>query len=716
MQYNSSNKFSHVLLLGFLFAFLILPNVSHASGTAAPYDEQLGMTLADNYTALGYNVTAVAQTSGTSGTGPAYLLNGYSNTGYWYQVGLSWNWATFFGYSPNQFLLSYEVFAPNGTSIFPSGGGTGLLNLSGSVNEGDIVLLNLYFKNNTVVLLVKDWNTGAEGSITFPTYGATEFVGNPYSTATNGFFTGLMTEWYSTDPNFPIQQKVTYSPYGTITSPAWIWADEFYCTQPCYQKQVILDNVSSSPVYPTSPNYLTLTPGSTVEYTSGAVFITGATPPSPFYLLSSNVKNLGTDEGRTLNYFVNVSVTGGTPPYEYEVNVEGMPNLVQPIVSNQTSVVMDLNFATSCSKSYYNSSLICSIPPGSYYYNVTVTDNDGQTVTSPSAQIQLNNPPQITLNIPKTTIDGGQVLNAAYNITGGSTPFNVSYFVNGRDIGKTLVIPGPGNYSLYAQVTDAFGNTAISPKVNITVNKKPKIYINYSSTDIDANTSLNIYANASGGTPPYSYNWYLDKQLVGKGNIYKFSENAPGTYVIYASLMDSVGDIVNSSQTTFTVNARPTISSFKIIPTSSSFLNINNSASGAVSIRNGTPPYSYAWYVNDVLQPNSNSSSYIFGSLKMGANNLSVTVTDAYGTAVRDSFVVETSYNYLILGMIIILIVAIIGAIVYLLLHNKKGKPAKENKPRSKADEQEYLKVLKTRYAKEEITKKQYDKLRNDLE
>jgi hypothetical protein len=37
-------------------------------------------------------VTAVAQTDASSGYGPAYLLNGLTDKGYWYQVGLAWNW------------------------------------------------------------------------------------------------------------------------------------------------------------------------------------------------------------------------------------------------------------------------------------------------------------------------------------------------------------------------------------------------------------------------------------------------------------------------------------------------------------------------------------------------------------------------------------------------------------------------------------------------
>ncbi len=44
-----------------------------------------------SYSQLEFNVTAVAQCD-TNGYGPAYLLNGLSNTGYWYQVGINWDW------------------------------------------------------------------------------------------------------------------------------------------------------------------------------------------------------------------------------------------------------------------------------------------------------------------------------------------------------------------------------------------------------------------------------------------------------------------------------------------------------------------------------------------------------------------------------------------------------------------------------------------------
>jgi|GEM_PF-1655273 uncharacterized membrane protein len=691
-----------------------LSNISHAAGTSAPYDEQLGMTLVQNYTALGYNVTAVAQTSGTSGTGPAYLLNGYSNTGYWYQVGLSWNWATsYFGYSPNEFLINYEVFAPNGTSIYPSGGGGGLLTLNGPVNEGDLVLLNLYFKNNTVIFLVKDWNTGATGSTTFQTYGATEFVGNPYSTASSqGFFTGLMTEWYGTSSSFPIQQPVVYSPYGAITSPAWLWADQFYCTYPCYQKSDVTSNVSSTYYYPTSSHYLTFTPGSTVEYSSGAIFTTGATPPAPFYLLSSNIKDLQTDEGTTFNYPINISVSGGTPPYTYEINIDGLPNLIQPVMSSQASTTIDLNIPTTCGRSPYNNSLACSITPGTYYYNVTVLDNEGHLVSSAEGHLQLNNPPQISLNAQKTTIDAGQELKANYNITGGTEPFNVSYFLNGKNIGSTLSIPNVGNYSVYARVIDYDGVIANSSQINFHVNRQPTLNVNYTRTITDINTPINLVAGANYGTQPYNYTWYINNESVSSSSTYIFTQGHPGDYIVFASLKDGAGYVVNSSQITIVVNSKPTVSGLKLLP-SSSILYVNDSASGAITASGGTPPYSYKWYLNGVLQNDSNSPSYILMFDKTGSNNVTVEAIDTYGNAVQSSYTINTSYNYSLIIGIVVVVIVIIGSLVYLLVLRKPKSIGKKGNIKR---EDESIKTLKNRYAKGEITKKEFDKMRKDLE
>ncbi len=243
----------------------------------AGYDEQFGLTFADSYTTLAYNVTAVAQVD-PSGTGPSYLLNGYSNTGYWYQVGVSYNWVSLDSTQhQNGFNINYEVFAPDGTSVDPSSGGGGFISLSGPIHNGDTVQLSLYFSNGDVVMKAYDPNTGASGYVIYSDEGASEFVGNPAGTATNGFFTGLMTEWYHVEPWYGGGNLVSYNPYGAVNSPAWLWVDEFYCyTSPCGGQTGSISLFYNATSTYINPGYKYETNGATLDYLSGGEFTTGS--------------------------------------------------------------------------------------------------------------------------------------------------------------------------------------------------------------------------------------------------------------------------------------------------------------------------------------------------------------------------------------------------------------------------------------------------------
>jgi hypothetical protein len=250
--------------------------LSSSPYTDAPYDEQFGLTFANDFTVLTYNVTATAQDD-TSGIGPAYLLNGLSNTGYWYQIGLSFNWPDgnqhYVGFNAN-----YEVFSPNGVSIYPANGGGGISTFNGPVNNGDTITLTLYFSNGNVIMDATDLNTGAYADFSYSAEGANEFVGNPTSTSTNGFFTGLMTEWYHTFPWYGPGSLVTYNPYGAISSPAWMWVDEFFCykgsaTCPSSDRIILFFNSTSSTVYPT---YTFDSNAAQLNYFPGGEFTTGS--------------------------------------------------------------------------------------------------------------------------------------------------------------------------------------------------------------------------------------------------------------------------------------------------------------------------------------------------------------------------------------------------------------------------------------------------------
>ncbi len=171
------------------------------------------MVFTQTYTQLEFNVTAVAQCD-TNGYGPAYLLNGLSNTGYWYQVGINWDWPLQTGgYNPGFGFVS-EAWAPGGLTRSPAS-----VPFSGTVNQGDTIELSLSFNGGRVIASARDLNTGASGSMSYSANRATTFIGsqaqqsNPrFSFATQGYFTGLMTEWYHVNSSYSGPEgRVTYS-------------------------------------------------------------------------------------------------------------------------------------------------------------------------------------------------------------------------------------------------------------------------------------------------------------------------------------------------------------------------------------------------------------------------------------------------------------------------------------------------------------------------
>jgi hypothetical protein len=203
------------------------PSLLAPGDPVANYDEQLGLTFTENFSSLTYNVTTLALTD-DNGVGPAYLLNGLTATGYWYQIGVSYNWPYSSGGHINGFYLSYNVFNSAGNVVLPSNGAGGILPFSGSVYSGDLILLSLNFSSGNVVMYAKDWNTNASASISYSARSSTSFIGVPNSpSSSNGFFSGLMTEWYHVLPYYGDMTAVTYTNHAFNLSSAWMWMDEW---------------------------------------------------------------------------------------------------------------------------------------------------------------------------------------------------------------------------------------------------------------------------------------------------------------------------------------------------------------------------------------------------------------------------------------------------------------------------------------------------------
>ena len=205
------------------------PKGSIINPTAPPpaiYDEQLGLTFTQNFTSLAINVTATQQID-SYGYGPGYLLNGLTDKGYWYQVGLSFDWPYTNGGYDAGFHLNYEAFNSNGKSVFPPAGG-GLQNFNRSVNNSDKVLLNLHFSSGLAIMYGYDWNTHASATENYTAVGASIFQGQTMTFAnSNGFFTGLMTEWWHANAYYSGESAVVYNYTASALSSGWFWADEW---------------------------------------------------------------------------------------------------------------------------------------------------------------------------------------------------------------------------------------------------------------------------------------------------------------------------------------------------------------------------------------------------------------------------------------------------------------------------------------------------------
>ncbi|MDG6916141.1 MAG: hypothetical protein JRM85_00925 [Nitrososphaerota archaeon] len=298
------------------------PELPAQPSPATLYDEQMGLTFTHGFVSMLYNVTAVPQSDPASGTGPAYLLNGLTTSGYWYQVGVSWDW------SPGEgFAMNYEVFGPSGDSIFPTSGGSGLLQFNGAVTPGDSIALNLYFKSGEVVMLAEDRNTSAYAVETYSAEGATSFVGSPSSTANaEGFFTGLMTEWYHGAAYFGDQDATEYSSALAQTS-AWMWIDEFSCSaSSCTTRTSLFSASTEGPVYYFPPTQL-------IRFSSH-----GATELSDAYDFFTGTLNRST-VALTVGYSV---VGGGTylpPVFSY---VQGGTVRTASLTSTPSTYLVDL--------------------------------------------------------------------------------------------------------------------------------------------------------------------------------------------------------------------------------------------------------------------------------------------------------------------------------------------------------------------------------------
>ncbi len=152
------------------------------------------------------------------------------------------------------------------------------------------------------------------------------------------------------------------------------------------------------------------------------------------------------------------------------------------------------------------------------------------------------------------------------------------------------------------------------------------VSISPTSKVIDLGQYVTFTSSVSGGTSPYSYQWYLDGSAVAgaDSSSWVFTPTSADYYLVHLNVTDNLGEEAKSNIAEVTVNPELSVS----IQPASTVITLGQSVDFTSTVSGGTPPYTYQWYVNDTEVSGANSSSWTFTPTSTGYYLVSLKVAD----------------------------------------------------------------------------------------
>jgi hypothetical protein len=396
---------------------------------------------------------------------------------------------------------------------------------------------------------------------------------------------------------------------------------------PSYSYQWYLD---SSPVGGATGSTWTYTPHSSGAHTAYCAVEDSATTP---YSIESNKASVSVNSELSISIsptsatldvpqsqLFNSSVLGGTSPYSYQWYLKGAS------VSGATNPTWTFTPASA----------------GSYTVYVNVTDATSAIATSSTATVKVNGQLSTSILPGSATLDANQSQNFTSIVSGGTSPYSYQWYFNGSLVNGatnaswTFTPLSAGTYQVYLIITDSLSVQATSAASTVTVNPLPSATISPSSVVIDTGQFVYFMSSAEGGTPPFTYQWYLNGSLVdGATGASWFTPLSTGTYQVYLIVTDSLGAQTASPTSTVTVNPLPSVT----INPAYATLDLGQSETFTSNPANGTSPYSYQWYLNGTPVSGATNQTWTFTPISTGPCQIHLVITDNVSTAATSNTV-----------------------------------------------------------------------------
>lgn len=219
---------------------------------------------------------------------------------------------------------------------------------------------------------------------------------------------------------------------------------------------------------------------------------------------------------------------------------------------------------------------ITNLPAGNYNIRTVARDDNGYTYECIVPIVVKNNPPTVVITEPEN--GDSFTAPATINITANANDVDrkvvkVDFYEGNNLLGTSTTAPysmswanvPQGNYALKAIATDDFGDTGVSPVVNITVENAPPTVEITNPKEGDSFvglTPITIEATANDpGRMVVKVDFYADSTLLGTSNAapysYTWHDATKGDYALKAIATDDQGATGESPVVNITVTNAP---------------------------------------------------------------------------------------------------------------------------------------------------------------